>query len=33
MIQGAKDETQCPELSEKGQKALKNYLANFKISD
>ena len=33
LIQGAKDETQCPDLSEEGQKALKNYLANFKMAD
>jgi ArsR family metal-binding transcriptional regulator len=32
LIQGAKDETQCPELSKEGQQELKNYLANFKIS-
>jgi ArsR family metal-binding transcriptional regulator len=32
VIQGAKDETQCPELSEEGQGKLKNYLVKFKLN-
>jgi ArsR family metal-binding transcriptional regulator len=31
VVQGAKDETQCPELSEEGKAALHDYLARFNI--
>ena len=33
VVQGAKDETQCPELGEEENRVLKNYLANFEIMD
>jgi ArsR family metal-binding transcriptional regulator len=33
VVQGAKDETQCPELSEEGKGKLKDYLVKFKIND
>ena len=33
MIQGAKDETQCPELLEDEKRNLKDYLVKFKISN
>ncbi len=33
VVQGAKDETQCPELNEEGKRRLKDYLVKFKIND
>jgi hypothetical protein len=29
VVQGAKDETQCPELNEEGKRKLHGYLAQF----
>ena len=33
VVQGAKDETQCPELNEEGKRRLQDYLVKFKIND
>ena len=33
VVQGAKDETQCPELNEEGKRELQGYLARFSIGD
>jgi hypothetical protein len=33
VVQGAKDETQCPELNEEDKGKLHDYLVKFKIND